>query len=123
MIFVLVVPASLFCLCHCALPVLLTVVLEWNSFLPTQAICTLLQLDAEAFRKGICSRLIVAGTEKMVKQEGADKAKQGRDALAKALYSRLFDHVVQCVNRALRVKGTNKVPTLQVCSTKFEKKC
>ena len=74
----------------------------------------MLKLDAEAFRKGLCTRLIVAGTEKMVKQESAEKAKQGRDALAKALYSRLFDHVVQCVNRALRAKGANKGPTMQV---------
>ncbi len=71
-------------------------------------------MDAEALRKGLCSRLIVAGGEKMVKQESADKAKQGRDALAKALYSRLFDHVVQCVNSALRMKGGSKGGGMQV---------
>lgn len=79
-----------------------------------QAICSLLHLDAESLKKGLCTRLIVAGTEKMVKQENAEKARQGRDALAKALYSRLFDHVVQCVNRALRIKGNSKGPTIQV---------
>jgi myosin heavy subunit len=87
---------------------------KWLGHASLQAICALLKLDAEAFRKGLCTRLIVAGTEKMVKQESAEKAKQGRDALAKALYSRLFDHVVQCVNRALRAKGANKGPTMQV---------
>jgi myosin heavy subunit len=75
---------------------------------------TLLHLDAESMRKGLCSRLIVAGGEKMVKQESAVKAKQGRDALAKALYSRLFDHVVQCVNSALRMKGGNQGAGMQV---------
>ena len=76
----------------------------------------MLQLDAEALKKGLCTRLIVAGTEKMTKQENAAKARQGRDALAKALYSRLFDHVVQCVNRALRNKGISKGPSIQVGS-------
>ncbi len=78
---------------------------------------SLLHLDAEALRKGLCTRLIVAGGEKMVKQESSDKAKQGRDALAKALYSRLFDHVVQCVNSALRMKGSNKGVSIQVTCT------
>ena len=79
-----------------------------------QAVWSLLHLDAEALRKGLCTRLIVAGGEKMVKQENSDKAKQGRDALAKALYSRLFDHVVQCVNSALRVKWGSKGVCMQV---------
>jgi myosin heavy subunit len=71
-------------------------------------------LDAEALCQGLCSRLIVAGGEKMVKHESADKAKQGRDALAKALYLRLFEHVVQCANSALRVKGDSKGVCMQV---------
>ncbi len=50
----------------------------------------------------------------MVKHESADKAKQGRDALAKALYLRLFEHVVQCANSALRVKGDSKGVCMQV---------
>ena len=79
-----------------------------------QAVCSLLQLDPEAMRKGLCSRLIVAGGEKMVKQENAVKAMQCRDALAKALYSRLFDNVVKCVNSALRVKNSGGGTTMQV---------
>ncbi len=50
----------------------------------------------------------------MVKQENAVKAKQCRDALAKALYSRLFDNVVKFVNSALRIKGANSGSTMQV---------
>ena len=79
-----------------------------------QAVCSLLQLDEAALRKGLCSRLIVAGGESMVKQENAVKAKQCRDALAKALYSRLFDNVVKFVNSALRIKGGNTGSTIQV---------
>lgn len=79
-----------------------------------QAVCSLLHLDAEAMRKGLCSRLIVAGGEKMVKQETTAKAVQCRDALAKALYSRLFDNVVKCVNSALRVRSGGGGATMQV---------
>jgi myosin heavy subunit len=79
-----------------------------------QAVYSLLQLDEASMRKGICTRLIVAGGESMVKQENAVKAKQCRDALAKALYSRLFDNVVKFVNSALRIKGTNTGSTMQV---------
>ena len=50
----------------------------------------------------------------MVKQENAIKAKQCRDALAKALYSKLFDNVVKFVNSALRIKGGNSGATMQV---------
>ncbi len=80
-----------------------------------QAVCSLLHLNEAALRKGLCSRLIVAGGESMVKQENAIKAKQCLDALAKALYSRLFDNVVKFVNSALRIKGANTGTTMQVC--------
>jgi hypothetical protein len=79
-----------------------------------QAVCALLHLDEDALRKGLCTRLIVAGGEKMVKQETPAKALQCRDALAKTLYSRLFDNVVKCVNSALRVKNNGGGSTMQV---------
>ncbi len=37
-------------------------------------------------------------------------------ARVKALYSRLFDHVVKCVNRALRIKTAATGQTMQVHS-------
>jgi hypothetical protein len=79
-----------------------------------QAVCALLQLEEASVRKGVCTRLIIAGGESMVKQESAAKARQCRDALAKALYSRLFDNVVKFVNSALRIKGANTGSTMQV---------
>ena len=74
-------------------------------------------------QKGLCTRLIVAGGEKMIKQETPAKAAQCRDALAKTLYSRLFDNVVKCVNSALRVKNSGGGATMQVSNLKLAEFC
>ena len=69
-----------------------------------QAMTALLNLEVEDVRNGLCHRLITAGTDVMIKPETAEKANQARDALAKVLYSKLFDYIVSCVNTALRLK-------------------
>eukprot|EP00292_Cryptomonas_paramecium_P003738 CAMPEP_0113674998 /NCGR_PEP_ID=MMETSP0038_2-20120614/7751_1 /TAXON_ID=2898 /ORGANISM="Cryptomonas paramecium" /LENGTH=589 /DNA_ID=CAMNT_0000591683 /DNA_START=135 /DNA_END=1900 /DNA_ORIENTATION=- /assembly_acc=CAM_ASM_000170 len=77
-----------------------------------QTVCALLRVDLESMNKGLCFRLITAGTDVMLKPESCDRANQGRDAFAKALYSKLFDHIVKCVNSALRLKQSTV--TMQV---------
>lgn len=77
-----------------------------------QMIAQLLKLEPSAISQAICNRNITAGNEVMVKPETADKATQARDALSKAMYSRLFDYIVKCVNTALRLKQEAK--TIQV---------
>mmetsp|Transcript_42106 Transcript_42106/g.99940 ORF Transcript_42106/g.99940 Transcript_42106/m.99940 type:complete len:1472 (-) Transcript_42106:191-4606(-) len=72
----------------------------------------LLKLDPAAIQTAMCNRNITAGNEVMVKPETAEKARQGRDALSKAMYSKLFDYIVKCVNTALRLKAEAK--TIQV---------
>jgi hypothetical protein len=76
------------------------------------AVSALMKVDAEAVRKAVCNRMITAGGEVMIKPENMEKANQCRDALAKTLYAKLFDHIVKCVNTALRLKS-NTV-TMQV---------
>ena len=73
---------------------------------------SLLKVDPQEVRKAVCNRVISAGGETMVKPETLEKAYQCRDALAKALYSKLFDHIVTCVNAALKLKSN--MQTMQV---------
>ena len=76
------------------------------------AVAQLLRVDAGGIIKSMCERQITAGTDVMMKPESAEKANQCRDALGKALYSKLFDYIVKCVNTALRLKG--QTVTMQV---------
>ena len=69
------------------------------------AVASLLNVESDAIRKAICSRMIHAGGEVMVKPETYERANQCRDALAKALYNNLFEYLVSRVNSALDVKG------------------
>ena len=76
-------------------------------------VAQLMKVDAAGIIKAICERQITAGgNDVMQKPETADKANQCRDALSKALYSKLFDYIVKCVNTALRLK--NQTVTMQV---------
>lgn len=75
----------------------------------------LLGLEANAFCKAVCERAISVGHETLMKPETADKARNKRDALAKALYSRLFDFVVKHVNAALdHSEGASSTTPLSV---------
>ena len=76
------------------------------------AVSSLLKVDGNDVRSAFCNRMITAGTDVMVKPETMEKAQQARDALAKVLYSKLFDYIVTCVNTALRLK--NETVTMQV---------
>ena len=76
------------------------------------AVGTLLSVTTENLQDAICQRSISVGGEKLMKPETVDKAKLTRDALAKGLYNKLFNYVVQNVNQALGLQGD--VATLQV---------
>ena len=67
--------------------------------------CKLLRCAPQHLSTALCQRRLEAGGEKITVSVSASVAAQARDAVAKALYSRLFNHVVRCINRRSAARG------------------
>ena len=65
----------------------------------------LLNVDKATLEKTLCARTISANREVMRKEHTVEQAESGRDAFAKAIYERLFNSVVEGVNRALTINS------------------
>jgi len=61
----------------------------------------LLKLNKEEFAKWICKRKIKTQSETILKNRDLEEAKASRDAIAKFLYTKLFDWLVSMVNKSL----------------------
>lgn len=63
----------------------------------------LLSVDQAALEKTLCARTISANREVMRKEHTVAQAESGRDSFAKNIYNKVFNKVVDGVNRALTV--------------------
>ncbi|KAM7152092.1 unconventional myosin-Vc [Macrochelys suwanniensis] len=67
--------------------------------------CELLDLDSDKVAQWLCHRKIITTSETVIKPMTKLQALNARDALAKKIYSHLFDFIVERINKALHFSG------------------
>lgn len=71
-------------------------------------VANLLKVSEEELTKALCERVIAAHRDIMRKEHTETEAFYGRDALAKAIYDRLFTWIVEKINSAIAVDNNNR---------------
>uniref|UniRef100_A0A670Z2U3 Myosin VC n=1 Tax=Pseudonaja textilis TaxID=8673 RepID=A0A670Z2U3_PSETE len=67
--------------------------------------CGLLGVESDKIAQWLCHRKIITTSETVVKPMTKLQAINARDALAKKIYSHLFDFIVEQINKALQFSG------------------
>ncbi|XP_072227603.1 unconventional myosin-Vb isoform X2 [Leuresthes tenuis] len=70
-----------------------------------QHFCRLLGVELQQMEHWLCHRKLVTGSETYVKNMSSKQATNARDALAKHIYARLFDWIVDNINKALQTSS------------------
>ncbi|XP_071328217.1 unconventional myosin-Vb isoform X4 [Trachinotus anak] len=67
-----------------------------------QHFCRLLGVELQQMEHWLCHRKLVTASETYVKTTSSKQAANARDALAKHIYARMFDWIVEHINKALQ---------------------
>lgn len=71
-----------------------------------QSAAKLLQVTENELSNSLTTRVIAAGGTVMQKEHNDTQAEYGKDALAKAIYDRLFTWIIERINRAILFRGS-----------------